>query len=74
MVPQLVDDSALAALLADQLGRSEPLRSRVLLQHRWDSGRAGTGRTVELVTLTSGFRLVAKCRNDCPACRETLFY
>lgn len=74
MVPHLVEDAVLSALLADHLGKPDPLRSRALLQHRWDKGRVGTGRTVELVTLTSGFRLVAKCRNDRPACRETLFY
>jgi hypothetical protein len=72
--PRLVGDGVLSALLADQLGTPAPLRSRALLQHRWDNGRIDLGRTVELVTLTSGLRLVAKCRNDRPACRETFFY
>jgi hypothetical protein len=45
----------------------------VLVQQRW-TDTAGIGRTVELVQLGTGAYVVAKCRNDRPTCRESLFY
>lgn len=66
-----ISDGELSDGLTACLGTTCRVVARATLQRRVTAGR---GRAVEVVTLQSGQKVVAKYRNDRAECREALFY